>query len=591
MVASHHALSSFLVFSFSMLWSLNSFVLASFSTQCAHKMEAICPNWLTNMRLCKRCSTVHKSMMNKLGCTIPKCPNHPQINVTPDFKPPVLPSELQWTQPKAGAPQPHIVVVVSDDQGWASIGYNSKGNILTPNMDHLAEDGIKLERYYTAWFCAPSRSSFFTGRTPTHAHHDSDHLHRSFTLLSSKLQSVGYATHLAGKWGIGGQCDWMIPTARGFNTSFGYLSAFTDHYKFTTAHAFTCNGVDLQRNGKPAYGEPGKFGEFIWLKEMQRVLEEYNHNQYTHPLFLYVGMEVAHTPYQCPQKYKDLYSHSKGNKNYKNNAAMISAGDDFLGNMTSLLKGHGIWNNTLLVFYSDNGGAVGQGSNYPLRGGKFSQFEGGVRVVGLVNGGFLPEAARHRELDGYIHVSDWYATFGHLAGFDPTDYAGEGVPGMDGLNVWPYLANKIASSPRTEILLACHDDAKALAGAFINGHWKYHIGFEYKTATWDWSDIMGKRENKTWDWNDITGKRENKAKNYWNCPKGCLYNIHDDPEERHDVAGDNPKVLKAMQEEYEKQCSTTFQADYYGGNEHACETYRKAHKGFVGPYFPQSLCS
>merc|ERR1719183_2365571 len=103
---------------------------------------------------------------------------------------------------------------------------------------------------------------------------------------------------------------------------------------------------------------------------------------------------------------------------------MISALDEAMGHLTEELVKKGMWEDTLLLFTSDNGGKYSEAPNYPLRGGKGSVFEGGVRVASLVAGGFLPDAMRGRELDGLIHMCDWWATFASLAGVSGAKVAG-----------------------------------------------------------------------------------------------------------------------------------------------------------------------
>lgn len=541
----------------------------SSSSKCSAAMDEICPTWKVNGRDCKRCTRTLKEQLGKLGCSsmkLIKCENRPKVTFTPDK--PAAP--VFRVSPAKGAPQPHIVVVVGDDQGWANVGYHNEGNVYTPNMDSLAADGIELDRYYAAWFCGPSRSSFMTGRTPNHAFMDADHLYRGFTTLASKLQSVGYSTHLVGKWGIGVQCDWMTPAQRGFNTSLGYLAAWTDHYSFNQPQAFGCPGKDLYDTDGPAYGRDGKFGEYIWRDEVERILKEYEAKESTHPLFLYVAMEVMHSPQQVPDKYKTWYRERNLPKGHMANNAMMSAGDDLLGNVTNMLKQKGLWDNTLLLYASDNGGSV-QGNNYPLRGAKMSHLEGGVRVIGFLNGGFLPSDMRKKRLDGYVHVSDWYTTFGHLAGYDPTDDHAGDAPGVDGINVWPYLAGKMDSSPRKEILLGCHDNGRAHGGAFVKGPWKLHVGYEY---------IHG--------WFTPTAYVDNKTT--LDCTQGCLYNIREDPSERHDYATEKPDVFSQMMTEYTQHCQNTFEAESYGSDAAACQKYKQAHKGFVGPFMSEDAC-
>ena len=139
---------------------------------------------------------------------------------------------------------------------------------------------------------------------------------------------------------------------------------------------------------------------------------------------------------------------------------MLNYMDDVVGNVASALKDAGLWNNTLMVWSSDNGAAVelctGMKNSYPLRGGYYTNWEGGVRANALVNGGLLPQAVRGTKLAGvgsYIHLCDWWATFLFLAGVDPRDdkAAAASLPPPDSLNMWPLLSGQNTTSPRVEI--------------------------------------------------------------------------------------------------------------------------------------------
>lgn len=179
---------------------------------------------------------------------------------------------------------------------------------------------------------------------------------------------------------------------------------------------------------------------------------------------------------------------------------MVNFLDDQLKNLTDTLKEQGMWNDTLLVLTSDNGGYVldpqgrcntthtkttsstdvGHGTtcfngeaganNWPLRGGKYSQFEGGIRVNAFVSGGYVPEMQRGKKLDGIIHIADWYGTFCEIAGVDPTDTwaASSGLPPIDSTQgLWNYLSGQTNESPR-EFFLVSKD-------VIINGTYVIYI--------------------------------------------------------------------------------------------------------------------
>lgn len=137
---------------------------------------------------------------------------------------------------------------------------------------------------------------------------------------------------------------------------------------------------------------------------------------------------------------------------------MVNWLDTAVGNVTSLLRQRGMWDNTFLVFSSDNGGPVYNGgsagaNNFPLRGGKASNFQGGIRVNSWVGGGIIPQSMRGKTLAGLTTVWDMYATFSTLAGADPTDHqaAAAGLPPIDSIDMWPYFSGACETSPRSEI--------------------------------------------------------------------------------------------------------------------------------------------
>lgn len=148
--------------------------------------------------------------------------------------------------------------------------------------------------------------------------------------------------------------------------------------------------------------------------------------------------------------------------------ALIELLDEGVRNVTEALKRTGMWGNTLLVFQADNGGWIQPnfgGNNWPLRGGKVSDFEGGVRTLGFLNGGWLPKGLRGTRHTGLAHVCDWYATFMDLAGVampQDLDSRGGAVPGLDSINLWPSLQIPNATATnRTEVPLAfCNEEAE-----------------------------------------------------------------------------------------------------------------------------------
>ena len=159
----------------------------------------------------------------------------------------------------------------------------------------------------------------------------------------------------------------------------------------------------------------------VSLKE--RILQIINNHDPSTPLFLYYGAHIVHRPYEVPENYLKKFDFIE--ELYRQvYHAMVNYLDDVVGEIVQALKDKGLWDNLLFVTSSDNGGPVWSdfgGNNFPLKGGKVSDWQGGVRVNAFASGGYLPNNMRGKKSDAYIHIADWYSTFSSLAGVDPTD--------------------------------------------------------------------------------------------------------------------------------------------------------------------------
>ena len=180
---------------------------------------------------------------------------------------------------------------------------------------------------------------------------------------------------------------------------------------------------------------------------------------------------------------------------------------------------------------SDNGGPLETMTNHPLRGGKFSDFEGGVRSAAFVSGGLLPASARGTTSNGYVMLADWYTTFSHLAGIDATDAKAEraGLPPPDGLDMWPMLSGRNRTSPRTELPISSH--------TLTVGDWKIMTSTQrYNT----WTPLTG--------WPPDFECRDRNSSKPLRCSadKPCLFNVREDPNERVDLSRRNSTVLRRM---------------------------------------------
>eukprot|EP01084_Bolivina_argentea_P309849 536002_1 len=337
----------------------------------------------------------------------------------------------------ADKPPPHIIVVLADDLGWATIGFHDS-EVQTPFIDNLAvNESVTLLNHYVYKYCSPTRSSFLSGRLPFHVNQKQPGLdeagggiHLGMHIIPSmlKFSKTGkYHTHQFGKWHCGMSNNQYLPISRGFDTSFGYLGGGEDHYTHI-AKGHNDQGIDFWNSTGPAYGFNGSYGDIVYNKLVVDTITNHANKHPNDPIFIYYAMQVAHDPQQAPKEYINLYPSSMSecyNKkcNRRTEDAMASVMDSAVKNLTGVLKSTGMWDNTVLVFSADNGGPIGivgsgSGNNYPLRGGKQSDFQGGVRVNAFVSGGYIASDRKGKSVDGYIHICDWYETFAHLGGVD-----------------------------------------------------------------------------------------------------------------------------------------------------------------------------
>ena len=213
--------------------------------------------------------------------------------------------------------------------------------------------------------------------------------------------------------------------------------------------------------------------------------------------------------------------------------------DVLVGEVLDSLRAVGLWDSTLVVFQSDNGGHVqtdsGAGNNWPLRGGKETDFEGGVRAISFVTGGLLPDHRRGDVETGYVHTCDWYTTFCALAGVNPTDEAAAdaGLPAVDGLDMWSLIRGKVSASPRTEMLISdttlISCDWKLMQGKFRYAVWQSPV---WPMASTPSQDVL---EDTVLD---CVG-------NHGDAP--CLFNIREDESEYVNVARLYPDTVAEMQ--------------------------------------------
>ena len=220
-----------------------------------------------------------------------------------------------------------------------------------------------------------------SGRLPIHVNEENPNSIDSpggadlrMTLLPQKLRQAGYYTALVGKWHVGSRQHVNLPTRRGFHYFFGLLSGSADHY---SSRAWEASGaVDLWLNDGPAYGRNGTaYSCDLFAADAVHLIRSHNTSR---PLFLVLSFQQTHGPNQCPKRYQ---SRSVKHGDRRVFEGMVSCLDSATDNVTRALESRSMWHRTFLLWTSDNGGVHNQyANNYPLRGGKGTDFEGGVRT-------------------------------------------------------------------------------------------------------------------------------------------------------------------------------------------------------------------
>ena len=281
---------------------------------------------------------------------------------------------------RQAAGRPNIVLIVSDDQGYGdSSCYDHPKEVSTPNIDRLASEGVRMTNgYASAYVCAPTRAGLLTGRYQQrfgfYAPGDSRiGLPLSEVTLADMLRKQGYTTTVIGKWHVGIEPEYH-PLKRGFDEFYGFLGHGAHDYfdlKITSEYN------SIYRNEKPI-NDTGYLTDNL-ARESVSFIERHKKQ----PFFLYLPFNAVHWPLQALQKYIKLFN--TGDKNRDIYLAMLKSMDEAIGKVLDALKRTGTDDNTLIIFFSDNGGAKKNfANNGALRDFKQSVYEGGIRVPFIV---------------------------------------------------------------------------------------------------------------------------------------------------------------------------------------------------------------
>lgn len=508
----------------------------------------------------------------------------------------------------------HIMFVLVDDWGWANLGLHNPGNpeVVTPNINALIAEGILLDRHYVYKICSPSRCALQSGRNPIHVNvlNDDVRFHNpldpiggqqgiplNMTTIATKLKAAGYTTHAAGKWNAGMAHPIQTPHGRGYDSALTYFDYDTD---FWTENRMNCGTksapvqtVDMWDTLGPGYGLNGSlacnqtaqsgctYQDDVFVTRIEEVIA--NYTPAAGPLFLFWAPHAPHDPYEVPNAYLTKPEFSGINQTERQfYSAMVNVLDDNFGRVVAALKAKGIWDSMLVVVSSDNGGPIGSGyggNNWPLRGGKASIWEGGVRVNAFVTGGAVPPARRGTVESGLIAIEDWYATFCAVAGVSPDDpiAAAAGLPPPDGMDMWPLISGANATSPRTYVFMGNSDGSQNVGNTTVQGVLRSD---GYKLLT-------GSVPAAFW-----TGPVFPNSSVYPSAVKqcgeapGCLYNVFSDPYESLECSMQYPAIAADLLQAIKDARKHVYNPNRGSDDGLACSVAMSQHGGFIGPFLP-----
>ncbi len=466
--------------------------------------------------------------------------------------------------------QPNIVYILADDLGYAELGCYGQEKIETPHIDALAANGIRFTQHYSGSpVCAPSRCVLMTGKHTGNAHIrgndewgergdtwnfakavDDPNLEGQRPLpvgtntIGSLLQSVGYKTAIVGKWGLGAPLTDGIPTKQGFDFFYGYNCQRQAH-TFYPRHLWkneekdwldndlVVPGTKLDEGADP--NDPASYARYqlndytpeLMLREALGFVRESKDS----PFFLYFASPIPHVPLQAPQDWVEHYRKKfgpeepyLGDKGYFPNrtpratyAAMVSYLDEQVGDIVAELKAQGVYDNTLILFSSDNGPTYNGGSDSaffdsaaPFKSeygwAKGFSTEGGIRVPMVASGKGVVHGGRTSQ-----HISAFWDVLPTVC-----ELAGAPIPDdVDGLSFVPTLMDR-------------PQDAHA---------------FLY----WEFPAYQGQQAVRMGDWKAL---RRNIFKGNMKLE---LFNLRTDPREQFDVADSNPEVVARIEAIMERE--------------------------------------
>jgi len=424
--------------------------------------------------------------------------------------------------------RPNFIVFLTDDQGYGDLSCMGATDFKTPHLDRMAASGIRFTDWYSnSPVCSPARASLLTGRYPGNAgvrailagHRTATGLPPSVPTLATTLKKLGYQTGMVGKWHLGLAED-SRPEDHGFDEWFGFMAGCIDYY----SHIFywgmaggRCDPVhDLWENGQEIYDNGRYFTEMMTERALAYIRKAVADGR---PFFLYVPYNAPHYPMHAPQEYLDRFPELPWDRQIM--AAMISAVDDSVGAIMSELERHGTLDNTCLFFQSDNGPSRetrnwmdGRRDPYyggtagKLKGHKFSLFDGGTRVPGILS--WPAKLAAGQVRSEPLAAMDIFPSFLKAAGGALDAYE------VDGMDLLPVLSGE-QPMPERDLYWEMRDQTAVRRGKWklvLNGQLVENEGPVDEVHLSDLEADMGEQNNLRDEHPDVTADLK-KAAETW----------------------------------------------------------------------------
>ena len=385
------------------------------------------------------------------------------------------------------AEKPNILIIVSDDQGYADVGFHGSRQAVTPHLDALAKSGVRCTSGYVTYpVCSPSRAGLLTGRHQSRFGHennpvydpldDKEGLPLTEKLLPQFLKDAGYRTGWMGKWHLG-SAPAYVPWARGFDESFGFIGGGHRYTGWqTNGRQYT---LPLIRSGANISNVPPHLTTALGDEAAA-----FMRRDKAQPWMLYLPFNAPHTPHEPSAERLEKVAHIT-NPQRRRYLAQISLMDDAIGGVIAALAETSQRERTLIFFFSDNGGPSGGPDNAPLRGFKGTLLEGGVRVPFLVS--WPAKLPAGKDYEHPVSSLDVFATALAAAGVAmPTDKK------YDGVNIIPHLAGKVKTPPHERLFWRMHNRQSF---ALREGNWKLIRNGQTPPELYDLATDIGEKEN------------------------------------------------------------------------------------------------